>query len=107
MTQIPSGLSDPKLKQVLDAGPLAPDGLPWPEGYFDRIPPRETIEEATERYGVRPTRYFHGRAGYTTEEWSRPEFKVKLPDEPEEVQELYQKWAEAGDCAKLEKDAAD
>jgi len=69
--------------------PLAPDGLPWPEGYHDR-PPRITLEQAIARFGVRPSRYFKGFPCYTQEEASRPEFKSGLPDEPPEVQAAWQ-----------------
>lgn len=53
---------------------LAPDGLPWPEGYFDRQP-KQSLEEAIAMYGVRPRHYFHGWPGYTLEETLRPEYK--------------------------------
>lgn len=69
---------------------LAPDGLPWPKGYSDR-PPRQTLEEAVAMYGVRPSCYLNGRPGYTLEETCRPEFKVKLPDEPLAVQQAWRK----------------
>ncbi len=68
----------------------APDGLPWPQGYLDRAP-RQTLEEAVAMYGVRPSRYLNGRPGYTLEETCRPEFKVKLPDEPIAVQDAWRK----------------
>lgn len=73
---------------------LAPDGLPWPKGYFDR-PARETVEEATAKYGVRPSEYYKGWPCYTAEETERPEFKSQLPEEPIEVQEQWRKeWAD-------------
>jgi hypothetical protein len=68
--------------------PLAPDGLPWPEGYHDR-PPRITLEEAIARFGVRPSRYFKGFPCYTQEEASRPEFRSGLPEESAEVQAAW------------------
>src|SRR6185295_15645174 len=70
---------------------LAPDGLPWPKGYSDR-PPRQTLEQAVAMYGVRPCCYLNGRPGYTLEETCRPEFKVKLPDEPAWIQDSWRKW---------------
>lgn len=76
------------LKSKIPPGtpPLAPDGLPWPEGYFDK-PPRVSIEDATKRNGVRPSRYLLGRPYYTVEECENPNF-TPLPDESEFVAEL-------------------
>ena len=93
MTKIPDAKDAKKVQRTA----LAPDGLPWPEGYFDRIPPKQTLEEATTMYGVRPTLYSHGWPCYTMAETQMPEYKGRLPDEPEEVQALYRSWAEAGD----------
>ena len=73
---------------------LAPDGLPWPKGYFDS-PVRQSLEEAVEMYGVRPTEYYKGGPCYSAEETARPEYKGKLPEEPAELQEQWRKeWAE-------------
>src|ERR1043165_4262909 len=72
----------------------APDGLPWPKGYFDR-PPRQTLEEALRIHGVRPTEYYKGWPCYSPEETALPDYKSKLPDEPPELQEQWRKeWAE-------------
>jgi len=98
MTQIPSTQKDPNLKHFIEAGPLAPDGLPWPEGYFDRIPPKQTIEEATKQFGVRPNRYAHGRPCYSTKETSLPQYKGVIPKESPETEELYRKWAAMDDA---------
>ena len=62
---------------------LAPDGLPWPEGYFDR-PPRMTLEQAIAVHGVRPSRYYKGFPCYTQEDAGRPEFRSGLPEESPE-----------------------
>src|SRR5438067_1478013 len=83
-----------RAKRAVKRSTLAPDGLPWPEGYFDQAP-KQTLEEAIEIYGVRPTHYVFGRPGYTPEEYARPEFKCKMPDEPIELQEKWRKeWEE-------------
>lgn len=76
------------IKNKLPPGtpPLAPDGLPWPEGYFDK-PPRVTIEDATRRNGVRPRIYLGGRPLYTQEDLDNPNF-IRPPDESEYVKEL-------------------
>jgi hypothetical protein len=71
--------------------PNAPDGLPWPEGYFES-PPKKTLEEATAEYGVRPRIYFKGWPLYSTAETNLPEFKVQLPDEPPEVLAEWASW---------------
>lgn len=78
--------------------PLAPDGLPWPEGYHDR-PPRIALEEATARFGVRPSRYFKGFPCYTQEEAGRPEFRSGLPEESPEVQAAWQAEWDAAQAA--------
>jgi hypothetical protein len=72
---------------VIRATPLAPDGLPWPEGYFDRIP-KVTLEEAIAEYGVRPSRYHFGLPSYSEDDCRKPNFKDKLPPEPDYVAEL-------------------
>jgi hypothetical protein len=69
--------------------PLAPDGLAWPEGYFDN-PPKMTLEEATAEYGVRPTIYFKGWPAYTTAETQRPEFKCRMPEEAPELEAQWE-----------------
>jgi hypothetical protein len=66
--------------------PLAPDGLPWPAGYFDKKP-RVTLEEAIRSNGVRPSRYRNGFPIYTIDEFKNPNF-TPLPDESEWVAEL-------------------
>ena len=95
MTKIPDALKGIRANPSATPSPLAPDGLQWPEGYFDRIPPKQTIEDATAMFGVRPTLYAHGWPCYTTEETMKPEYKGALPDEPEEIQALYRSWADA------------
>jgi hypothetical protein len=60
---------------------LAPDGLPWPEGYFDR-PPRVTLEEAIRTFGIRPSCYYMGRPSWTPEERRNPAFRWPYPPEP-------------------------
>ena len=67
---------------------LAPDGLPWPKGYFDRTP-RQSLEEAIAMYGVRPSEYWKGWPGYSLEEMALPDFK-SLP--PPEAPELIEEW---------------
>ena len=67
--------------------PLAPDGLPWPEGYFDRTPVL-TLEEAIARFGVRPSCYRHGRPVYTPADRENPNYVFPYPSEPEWVAEL-------------------
>ncbi|MCY3020455.1 MAG: hypothetical protein NTW87_15655 [Planctomycetota bacterium] len=69
------------------AAPLAPDGLPWPEGYFERTPV-VPLEEATRRFGVRPRRYCHGRPVYTDEDARNPAYKWPYPAEPEWEEDL-------------------
>lgn len=73
----------------------APDGRPWPEGYFDRTP-RMTFEAALGQYGVRPNHYHKGWPVYTDAEASLPEFRSPIADEPAEVQEYWnaqwEKW---------------
>lgn len=71
-------------------GSLAPDGLPWPKGYFDR-PARQSLEDAIAKYGVRPCEYYKGWPCYTWEETALPEYKGKLPDEPVELQEQWRR----------------
>lgn len=77
-------------RQIVAAPRLAPDGLPWPPGYFD-CRPRKTFEEALAAYGVRPNHYFKGWPVYTDVEASKPEFKAVLPDEPPELEEKWRK----------------
>lgn len=67
---------------------LAPDGLPWPEGYFDRVPPRVTLEEAMRDSGVRPKLYRHGVPVYDEEDCSNSNYKFPFPPEPEWVAEI-------------------
>lgn len=67
---------------------LAPDGLPWPKGYFDRVPPRVTLEEAIRNCGVRPKLYRHGVPVYSVEDMSNPNYKFPLPSEDKWVAEL-------------------
>jgi hypothetical protein len=56
---------------------------------------KQTLEEAIEMYGVRPSEYYKGRPCYLLEETLLPEYKGQLPDEPVELQELWRKqWAE-------------
>jgi len=64
---------------------LAPDGLPWPPGYFDRMP-RETFEDALKNYGVRPNHYKWGWPIYTEAETKRPEFINTIPPESPELE---------------------
>lgn len=67
---------------------LAPDGLPWPEGYFDRVPPRVTLEQAIRDSGVRPRFYSHGVPRYTQEDYSNPNYRFPYPSEDAWVAEL-------------------
>lgn len=64
-----------------DYPPLAPDGLPWPPGYFD-VNPKMTFEKALAKYGVRPNHYFKGRPVYTQAERDNPACKITVPPEP-------------------------
>jgi len=66
---------------------LAPDGLPWPEGYFDRAPVL-TLEEAIREFGVRPSRYILGRPAWSPDERRNPAFKWPYPPEPEWASDL-------------------
>ncbi|HLX59686.1 MAG TPA: hypothetical protein VKX17_00255 [Planctomycetota bacterium] len=75
-----------KIRQAQHA-PLAPDGLPWPEGYFD-FPIRVTLEEAIKRNGIRPSKYSHGRPLYTAEDRQNPKYIFEYPPETEWVKDL-------------------
>jgi hypothetical protein len=66
---------------------LAPDGLPWPEGYFD-CPPRITLNDAIRRRGVRPSKYFKGMPLYTDADRQNPGYISPYPSEPEWADEL-------------------
>ena len=68
---------------------LAPDGLPWPDGYFDR-PLKITLEQAIEDHGIRPSVYKRGRPVWQLHEVTNPNYKSTLPEEPPE---LVEKWA--------------
>ena len=60
---------------------LAPDGLPWPEGYFDR-PIKVPLEDAIRQFGVRPSHYVHGVPIWSPEERRNPAFRWPYPPEP-------------------------
>ncbi len=62
---------------------LAPDGLPWPDGYFDR-PLKVTLEETIADCGVRPSKYLCGRPLYTISDRQNPNFRFPFPPEPDE-----------------------
>ena len=94
-TQDSSAVANPKqmeatAPQIKAHAALAPDGLPWPKGYFDRTP-RQSLEEAIAMYGVRPSEYWKGWPCYTPEDAARPEYKGTFPDEPIELQEQWRK----------------
>jgi hypothetical protein len=67
---------------------LAPDGLPWPPGYFDQKP-RMTFSAALKKHGVRPNHYHKGWPVYTKAETTRPEFHSDIMDEPQEIQDAW------------------
>lgn len=67
---------------------LAPDGLPWPPGYFDKTP-RIKFEDALAKHGVRPNHYHKGWPIYTEAETSRPEFRSEIMNESREEQEAW------------------
>jgi hypothetical protein len=67
---------------------LAPDGLPWPEGYFDG-PVKITLEQAIEAHGIRPSVYKRGRPVWQLHELQNPNYTSTLPEEPPE---LVAKW---------------
>lgn len=77
-------------KRVTKKSTLAPDGLPWPEGYFDR-PPRQTFEEAIAIHGVRPSHYRYGWPAYTLADMALPGFKSAPPPEPPELEKKWRK----------------
>jgi len=66
---------------------LAPDGLPWPGGYFDKKP-RITLEKAIQKNGVRPHHYYCGWPVYTQAERDNSNYIFPYPDESEWVAEL-------------------
>ena len=75
-------------RRTVPSSPLAPDGLPWPPGYFDRAP-RKTFDEALKEYGVRPNQYIKGWPVYTAAETTRPEYKGVIPEEAPELEQLW------------------
>ena len=87
----------PHLFEQQSQSALAPDGLPWPPGYFDRMP-RETFEEALQHYGVRPNRYMLGWPVYSEAETTRSDFKNIIPDESPE-NEAY--WSAVWDRSRV------
>ena len=72
----------------ITASALAPDGLPWPVGYFDG-PVKITMEQAVAAHGVRPSIYKYGRPVWQPLEYTNPNFKSVLAEEPPE---LIEKW---------------
>jgi hypothetical protein len=67
---------------LVNPPPLAPDGLPWPPGYFDREP-RVSLEESIKVHGIRPSRYWKGFPVYTAEDCQKPNYKSPYPSESE------------------------
>ncbi|MEI6233087.1 MAG: hypothetical protein WCT04_08540 [Planctomycetota bacterium] len=66
---------------------LAPDGLPWPEGYFDSKL-RVTLDDAIARSGVRPSKYMFGRPLYTQEDRDNPNYIDRYKPDPEWIAEI-------------------
>jgi len=73
---------------------LAPDGLPWPPGYFDCMP-KETFEQALANYGVRPNHYLKGWPVYTQAERDNPAYICTIPPESPELEAKWKaEWEE-------------
>ena len=78
--------------------PLAPDGLPWPTGYFDKKL-RVTLEEAIKSSGVRPSMYRNGVPVYTDEDCKNPNYEFPYPPEPEWIAEILAEADRREKCA--------
>ena len=75
--------------------PLAPDGLPWPEGYFDTAPKCTHFKRRSQIHGIRPRNYLGGLPVYTTEDTQDPNFKMTIPDESPELEAQWEaEWNE-------------
>lgn len=89
-----NALTEYRRNKLQHENPLAPDGLPWPEGYFDTAP-KINLEEAVQRYGLRPKKYFGGLPVYTSDQMEDPKFKMVIPPESPELEAQWQaEWME-------------